>query len=123
VSNFAYASLLGFFSQGPGVRRRMHEQGLPAETLHGPLLLQAPYPDVLVARAVNDGGVLSGVLKPGRALAVGATYALELGQLLPGKRYRCEGLCDPDFIADERGEARVWVKLAERQSFRVSPAD
>jgi hypothetical protein len=120
VSNFAHASLLGLFAQGPGVRRSLHVRGTPAATLRGPLLLDAPYPDVLVLRAVNDGGVLSGTLGPGRPSAAGGTYKLELGQLRPGAAYHCENLVEPTLTADAQGRAVVHVRLAGRQYFRVA---
>jgi hypothetical protein len=121
VSNFAYASLLGLFAQGPGVRRSLHVRGLSAETQRGPMLMSAPYPDVLVLRAVNDGGVLAATLAPGRPAAAGDRYMLELGQLRPGGRYRCEGLAEPALTADTQGRAIVHVQLAGRQHFRVVP--
>jgi hypothetical protein len=121
VSNFAYASLLGLFAQGPGVRRAIHVRGVPEATLRGPMLMDAPYPDVLVLRAVNDGGVLAGSLRPGRAAAVGGSFALQLGQLRPNGRYRCEGLRETDLSADAQGRATVQVQLAGRQDFRVLP--
>ena len=123
VSNFAYASLLGLFSGGASVRRRLHAEGVPAATLRGPLLLQAPYPDALVTRAVNDGGVLSLTLSPGRPVAAGTSCALELGQLRPNGRYRCEGAFEGAITADARGQATVHVQLAPRQSLRVSPVE
>lgn len=121
VSNFAFASLLGLFAQGPGVRRAMHVRGVSAETLRGPLLMGAPYPDVLVTRAINDGGVLAGTLRPGRDASAGGTYALELGQLRPGASYRCEGLREASLAADAQGRATVHVQLGARQDFRVVP--
>ncbi|HWY23281.1 MAG TPA: hypothetical protein VNX47_00080, partial [Nevskia sp.] len=121
TSNFAFASLLGLFAQGPGVRRSLHVRGTPAETLRGPMLMNAPYPEVLVLRAVNDGGVLSGTLRPGRPAATGGSYALELGQLRPGASYRCEGLHEAGLTADAQGRATVHAQLAGRQDFRVVP--
>jgi hypothetical protein len=121
VSNFAHASLLGLFAQGPGVRRSVHVRGISAATQSGPMLMSAPYPDVLVLRAVNDGGVLAGTLGPGRPGVAGGRYTLELGQLRPGGAYRCEGLAEPSIMADSRGRAVVQVQLAGRQEFRVVP--
>jgi len=122
VSNFAHASLLGLFSQGAAVRRDLHARGTDTERLGGPLLAAAPYPDVLVTRAHNDGGELNCVLRPGRPAAAGGTYALELSQLRPGAAYRCEGLRQAEVTADARGAATVQVQLNARQAFRVSPA-
>lgn len=121
VSNFAFGSLLGLFAQGPGVRRSLHVRGLPVEVQRGPMLMSAPYPDVLVLRAVNDGGVLAATLGPGRPAATGGRYTLELGQLRPGGAYRCEGLATPSIMADSQGRATVQVQLAGRQDFRVTP--
>jgi len=123
VSNFAHASLLGLFSQGAATRRDMHARGVAAETLSGPLLASAPYPDVMVSSARNDGGALNCVLHPGRPAAAGGIYPLELSQLRPGATYRCEGLRQATVTADARGAATVYALLSARQAFRVSPAD
>ncbi len=123
VSNFAHASLLGLFSQGAGTRRDIHARGMAAETLSGPLLSAAPYPDVLVSRARNDGGELDCVLRPGRPAAAGGTYPLQLSQLRPGVSYRCEGLREASVTADARGVATVHAHLPARLAFRVRPAD
>ena len=122
VSNFAHASLLGLFSQGAATRRNLQARGVAAETLNGPLLAAAPYPDVLVSRARNDGGALDCMLRPGRPAAIGGTYALELSQLRPGLAYRCEGLQQATITADARGMATVHAQLSAAQAFRVSPA-
>ncbi|MBL6751335.1 MAG: hypothetical protein ISP90_12470 [Nevskia sp.] len=123
VSPVAHSMLVCLFSQPPGTRRNIHARGMPVERLHGPLLTAAPYPDALVTRACNDGGVLDLVLRPGRPGARGKHVTLELGQLEPGRRYVCSGALDPAIIADTTGAGRLRVSLDERNAVRVSPVD
>ncbi len=63
-------------------------RGMPEAFRTGPVLEEAAYPDVLVAKAVSDGQAFSAVLYPGREQG---RRELGLGQLVPGRRYRCEG--------------------------------
>ncbi|AXQ29988.1 hypothetical protein D0B54_15480 [Solimonas sp. K1W22B-7] len=121
VSTQAHAVLLALYAQGRGRSRSLITQGAPAATLQGPLLLEAPYPEVLVAYADSDGAALELVLRPGRAAARGQTQTLTLGQLRPGAAYRCEGALQPQFHADGQGRATLQVRLEGRLQLRVTP--
>ncbi|WP_313802349.1 hypothetical protein [Sphingobium sp.] len=76
----------------------------------GPILAEAPYPGVLVARAVSDGENLELVLRPGEA--GGGTYVLELARLRPGARYLTSD--GNSIIADAEGHACLNVTLRDR---------
>lgn len=123
VSSQAHAITLCHFAAHQNVRRSMHERGIPREQLDGPLLLDAPYPDVLVTYAKNDGRALDVVLQPGRKASVGGAFDLTLGQLNPGARYRCEGALQTELLADARGQARISARLAGRTPLRIIPGN
>jgi len=87
----------------------------PESALRGPVLEDAAYPDVLVARAVSDGDDLKLVLYPGR----GETrQRLQLARLVPNRSYR---MGDVALIADGAGRAAVTVNLAARTALRLQP--
>ncbi len=75
--------LLGRFGSRDGFRDLI--VGGPLASPDGPVLAEAPYPDVLVARATNDGGALDLVLRPGRA---GGRFDLAVERLHPGRGVR-----------------------------------
>ena len=91
----------------------------PAPAEHaGPSLIDAPYPDVLIARAKSDGSSLELVLHPGGD-AAGA--AIVLAGLRPNGAYRT-GLGDaPVFCANEAGRAQLNVPLRGRTVLSVTP--
>jgi hypothetical protein len=119
ASNFSHASVLGLYSQTAGTRRNLHERGVTAAHQRGPLLLEAPYPDVLVTHAANDRGALQLVLRPGRPAAIGREFLLEVGQLDAGQRYRAEGAVAGELIADSRGRATLRLRLQGREAVRL----
>jgi hypothetical protein len=91
---------------------------IPAEWRAGPLLAQAPYPDVLVARAVSDGRALDLVLVPGD----GPRRAeLRLERLEPTRRYMVSGAVTRDLTADEHGGALLEVDLDGRREVMIAP--
>jgi hypothetical protein len=99
----------------------MHDlvaRGIPESFRTGPVLEEAAYPDVLVAKAVSDGQAFSAVLYPGREQG---RRELGLGQLVPGRRYRCEGAVEHELLADERGRGRLHVELSGRTELRAAP--
>lgn len=94
-------------------------EGLPPAWAQGPVLSQADFPDVLVARAVSDGAALSLVLHPG---AGAKRVPIGLGQLQPGRRYRInDGAELPDIVADPLGRANLLVGLSGRQELNIIP--
>jgi hypothetical protein len=86
--------------------------------LLGPILDEAAYPDVLVARATSDGEDLHLVLRPGRE---SSTEVLQLARLQPARRYRVTGATVDTLVADPEGRAEVSVVLHGRSEVRVQP--
>lgn len=93
--------------------------GPPASCLTGPLLTEASYPDVLVARAFSDGDDLQLVLYPG---GTQRRQMLGLERLRPDTRYRVEGAVTEQIIADASGRANLSVDLEGRTPVNVLPA-
>jgi hypothetical protein len=91
----------------------------PAATGHaGPSLVEAPYPDVLIARARCSGASLDLVLHPGSD----ATAApITLAGLLPNRAYTTGFGEVPGFTADAAGRAQLHVPLRGRTVLSVKP--
>jgi len=81
-------------------------------------LAHAPYPDVLVARAVVKNGRLELVLYPGRT---DGDRTLTLAGLRPGRHYRVDGPSACFLRADEHGSAELAVMIAGRTALSVVP--
>jgi hypothetical protein len=93
----------------------------PSEAVQrGPILADAPYPDVLVARAVSDGEDLDLLLYPGREGAADQTLSLE--RLHPGGRYSVEGSPIGQAVADAQGHLRVPLRLDGPTRVSLRPA-
>lgn len=90
--------------------------GAPEQWRTGPVLAQAGYPDVLVARAVTDGHALDLVLRPGGG-PVRTTLAIE--RLVPGREYAVTGAAESTVTADASGRALLTVDLGDRHEVRV----
>lgn len=91
--------------------------GIPDSILNGPVLADAPYPDVLVARAHSDGSDLDLTLAPG---ATGGQVELGLGQLRPGRTYNVSGT-DQRLTADPHGRATLPIHLHTRTHIHIAP--
>ena len=85
-------------------------------TLTGPLLSEASYPDVLVARAVSDGSDLDLVLY---GTPNGSTQSIGLTRLTPKAAYEVEGRPDLAFKADDRGAATLGLALTGRTALHI----
>ncbi len=109
--------LLGRFSRAGGYRDLVTTR--PASAIAGPVLAEAPYPDVLVAKATNDGAALDLVLRSGGS---GGRSVLALERLRPGARYPVAGAVADSLQADADGRARFEVDVADRVEVRVAPA-
>ncbi|MEO6215448.1 MAG: hypothetical protein ABIO86_05425 [Sphingomonas sp.] len=84
----------------------------------GPRLVSAPYPDILVARAVADGRNLELVLHPAGA---SSASVIEVGGLMPERHYHT-GLPDQPFLkADPGGCALLPVALTGRTAISIKP--
>lgn len=93
-------------------------RGPDAGTREGPVLTEAPYPDVLVARAVSDGAALDLVLRPGSG---SGRFPLVVGRLRPETAYDVSGATAPTLVADSAGTARLDVDLDDRREVRLAP--
>ena len=124
TSNYAMAYLIMGRIMRTGDVRNMVLKGPPPGAMRGPLLAQATYPDVLVAKAFSDGSNLSLVLYPGRGAS---RQALGLERLRPGGQYRLEfeeipagdGSVSLDLRADEKGHAQFAVDLRGRTRIEI----
>lgn len=92
--------------------------GPPDHWLTGPILAEATYPDVLVARAVSDGNGLALVIRPGGS---GGRRTLRLGRLRPDASYMVRGAVEETITADAGGGADVSVDLDDRLEVEVVP--
>jgi hypothetical protein len=81
-------------------------------------LSAAPYPDVLIIRAVREESALDVVLDPGQP---GATPLIELGGLLPGRHYRTGSSEQPFVRTDENGKALLRISLDRRTHLLFEP--
>ncbi len=119
-SNLANAtSILGRLIR-TGDFRRSFAEGPAAYTLAGPVLAEASYPDVLVARAFSHGDDLELVLYPG---AGPGPHALKVAQLVPGRTYRVEGGAADRLAADDAGTATLSALLNGRTALVIRPQD
>lgn len=92
---------------------------VPPEWRTGPVLDVAPYPDVLVAKAVTDGSALELVLRPGDGAK---RVRLALRRLIPHRGYRVTGAVEPAMVADASGGGVIEADLGGRLDVRVIPA-
>ncbi len=120
VSSQAHATTLYHWTALPNLRRSMHATGVSAAERAGPMLTDAPYPDVMVCHARNDGAALRLVLAPGSAAAVGKTVGLSLDQLRPGQTYRVND--SHTVVADGQGRARLDHRIEQaRTRLSIAP--
>lgn len=102
-----------------GSLRGLANGDVPQAWRTGPLLANAAYPDVLVAKAVSDGEALDLVLRPG---GEGGRTTLELGRLRPRGEYRVTGATTTELTADPQGRSLLDVELRDRLEVQVVPA-
>lgn len=84
----------------------------------GPRLIAAPYPAVLIAKAVSDGRSLELVLHPGDGTCVAT---LEFGGLLPDRAYSTGQPNLPKLTSDAEGRATLQIALAGRTVLSLEP--
>ncbi|MCY4566072.1 MAG: hypothetical protein OXE40_16505 [Gammaproteobacteria bacterium] len=86
--------------------------------LHGPLLTDATYPKVQVAKAVSDGTHLELVLYPENEPDA---QEIELSQLEADRQYRVTGSSRNEQVlsADTEGKARLSIHLDGRTALRI----
>jgi hypothetical protein len=89
-------------------------------THSGPFIKAADYPDVLVAKARQRGGVLSAVLYPGKDVGI---HFVTIGGLVRGHNYAVAIGADYRFVADANGEARLSLPIFGRTELRINRCD
>lgn len=89
--------------------------------LEGPLLAEASYPDVLVAKAFSNGDDLQLVLYPGKAAG---QQTIRIERLRPDTEYTAQGadVSTPTVKADPAGKLDLVVALSGRTAITLSPA-
>jgi hypothetical protein len=95
---------------------------VPAATRTGPRLQSAPYPEVLVASATNDGRgrALKLVLRSGDGRPI--EHQLGFGGLEPHREYRLHGSdCENTVSADAAGRATGLARIADRTEVTLTP--
>lgn len=124
VTRYAGLSTLGNlyalqsrFNRADGIRDLIGH-GAPTAWRTGPILAEAAYPDVLVARAVTDGHALDLTLYPG-ARACRTTLLIE--RLVPHRTYTVRGASIDLLIASATGTATLTIDLGARHEIRISP--
>jgi len=116
-SNVNHATLLMGRLMRAGDVRTMVLDGPPAGAMRGPVLTEASYPDVLVAKAFSGGEDLSLVLY-GSGNRARQTLGIE--RLQPNRIYTVTGAGAPPTVqADGRGQARFDVELSGRAEIRL----
>jgi len=99
--------------------RRSFVEGPPAETASGPVLADAAYPAVLVAKAFSRGDDLDLVLYPG---AGAGRHTIGVERLRPGRRYAVRGALASEVVADATGRATLEVALEGRTPIQLAPS-
>jgi hypothetical protein len=92
--------------------------GPPEAWRNGPLLAEAAYPDVLVAKAVTDGHALDVVLRPG---AGPVRTRIRVERLVPHREYAVRGARRDTLVASAAGDAVLELDLGGRHELRIAP--
>ncbi|KAL2823620.1 hypothetical protein BDW59DRAFT_163198 [Aspergillus cavernicola] len=106
---YAMANLVGL-----NYMREVVENGPPEYTFQGPLLAEAPYPEIIVAKAWSNGRDLELVLYDGVDSKV--TADLQLERLQPGMKYFYG---ERSLTPDADGKARMVVTVEGRTVFHL----
>ena len=104
---------------GTGDFRNSFTKGPPESVFKGPILNDARYPEVLVAKAFSRGDDLELVLYPG---AGEGAQKIGIERLKPGASYAIKGSNEGSFQADGSGKASLTVTLRGRTPVHIVPA-
>ena len=99
--------------------RDLYAKGPDEKVFTGPILEDASYPEVLVARALSDGHDLDLVVAPG--VSNGSPQRLGFARLQPDRSYRVSGGANTVLTADAQGKAALHIELAGRTSLHLTP--
>lgn len=110
-----YANLARFSRHS--AMRDLLRFGVPSAWKSGPVLAEATYPDVLVAKAVTDGTGLELVLRPGNGPVL---TTLRLERLQPNHTYAVTGASAASLTASANGTADLDIDLAGRLEVRLT---
>lgn len=116
----AFANLyanLGRFGRRSALRDLL-AFGTPEAWRTGPVLAEAAYPDVLVAKAITDGHALHAVLRPG---ADAVRTRVRVQRLVPHREYAVTGARADGVVASAAGEAVLELDLGGRHELRIAP--
>lgn len=109
--------LMARFGARDGLRALISK---PCEQDHGlPILSDAHYPDVLIAKAQHEDNTLSLVLYPGARVGF---KPVTLSNLTPCARYIAHMHDDYPFVADSAGQARLHLPIHGRTPVRIAKA-
>jgi hypothetical protein len=120
-SNISNADVVSGKLIRTGDFRRSFVEGPPECVFEGPVLAEAIYPDVLVARAFSDGANLDLVLYPGQQNDGNNTHTIGFGRLKPGRSYVVTG-AEP-IRAGNDGTASLEVTLSGRTPITLTLDD
>ena len=124
VRRYAEASVMGNSAfllakaSLPGSHFDRVNRGVSDAIASGPVLADARYPDVLVARAVSDGSALELVLRPGSGAG---RQSLTVERLRPGASYALRGAVEDEAVASADGFASFAVDLYDRREVTLAP--
>lgn len=99
--------------------RRLFTQSPPESAMRGPILAEARYPMVQVAKAFSRGDDLALVLYPGDETG---PQQIGIERLKPGATYRIEGDRPGMVTADAGGRVQLSVDLRGRTALHLVPA-
>ncbi|MCK9541522.1 MAG: hypothetical protein M0R03_05755 [Novosphingobium sp.] len=115
-SNLANVSLMSGHIARRNALQDLYNRRQDPGVLYGPILAEARYPDVLVARAVSDGDGLDLVLY---GTPDNSAHRLGLARLRPQAAYTIAERPDLRFTADGNGEARIDIDLSGRTALTI----
>lgn len=116
-SNLANIGVIHASFRGRDDYRKLVTEGPPEAVLEGPILTEARYPEVLVAKAYSDGANLDLVLYPG--LKPG-DQTIRIERLIPNRVYNFEVYESKRTVqADAEGALDLAVMLSGRTQIRV----
>ena len=113
-----WAHAVEFLARSGGADSLRNIVQFPQEGDTGPVIDQAPYPDLLVARAVNCGGALHAVFYPGKGPV---RCRIRLRGLRPLACYQLDGAVTKRLVSDDAGFALVDIDFDGRLEFNVKP--